>query len=194
MRPSIPNSKAVESAFRTLEKKIATSRKKINIAAAKATKADDYEIAKEWMAVGSSLGDFAARVTAFSTEWKRVVRAAKITSRADRPVGTASKATTRSKQTPVWKFCTPALKAILSRGGTAEMSQVLADLQANLATDLTDRDTSIDVTRGTPKWHRTVRRAYRQSQREGWIEKRRDGIWKLTAKGKITASGGASES
>ena len=82
MQPSIPNSHAISSAFHRLEKRLNNARKKVNAAAAKEMKADDYETAQKWMEVGRSLADFAERVAAFTQEWKRFVKATTIAAKA----------------------------------------------------------------------------------------------------------------
>lgn len=189
--PCIPNSSAVDSTFRSLEKRLAVARKKINAAAAAQMKADEYETAQEWMSVGRSVADFSERVTAFADEWKRLVKATRITARAnhDRSGGELKHAA-GPKHTPVWRFCVPALQAVVERGGTADMGQVVADLERSLAAGLTEKDRTVDSKRGDPKWHSSVRRSYRQSQREGWIEKTRDGLWKITQRGRIVAAEG----
>jgi len=190
MRPSIPNSNAVNTAFRSLEKRLLIARKKINVAAAAQMKENEYDAAKSWMEVGSSVADFAERVAAFSEEWKRLVKATRIAVHADKNHTSGGKTgpATGPKRTPAWKFCVPALKAVVSRGGVADMTQVLTDLDVALAASLTEKDRSRDVKRDSPKWHSAVQRAYRQSQREGWVEKNRDGLWKVTQRGKSVAA------
>lgn len=192
MRPCIPNSSAIDSGFRSLEKRLVVARKKINASAATEMKADEYETAKEWMSVGRSVADFTERVAAFADEWKRLVKATRITARANqnRSGGQLKQATRTPKRTPAWKFYVPALQAVLERGGTADMAQVVADLERSLADRLTERDRVVDPKGGNPKWLSSVRRAYRQSQREGWIEKGRDGQWKITQRGRAVAAEG----
>jgi hypothetical protein len=192
MRPCIPNSSAIDSGFRSLEKRLVVARRKINAAAAAQMKADEYETAKEWMSVGRSVADFAERVAAFADEWKRLVKAARITARANHSrSGGEFKQGTGPKSTPAWKFCVPGLQAVVKRGGTADMGQVLADLEGSLTDKLTEKDRAVDSKHGNPKWHSSVRRAYRQSQREGWIEKGRDGQWKITQRGRAIAAEGS---
>src|ERR1017187_8333001 len=83
MRPCIPNSSAIDSGFRSLEKRLVVARKKINASAATEMKADEYETAKEWMSEGRYVADFTERVAAFADEWKRLVKATRITARAN---------------------------------------------------------------------------------------------------------------
>jgi hypothetical protein len=72
---SIPNSTTVDSAFRTVEKRLKQVRKKINTQAAKEMKGGDYGSAQKWMDIGRSVTDFAERVDAFGQEWKRLSKA-----------------------------------------------------------------------------------------------------------------------
>jgi len=78
VRPGIPNSKAVDSAFRLLEKRLASALKRVNSEAAKRTKANDYPAATAWMQVGEAVSGFAKRAGDFSREWSRLTKATKI--------------------------------------------------------------------------------------------------------------------
>ena len=187
MNPSIPKHAAVDSAFRQLLKRLSAVRKKINTSAAAEMKSGEYEVAQSWIEVGRAVADFEGRAGTFGQEWKRLVKATRIAARAQTPsapVRTGGVA--KSSRTPSWKFCSPALKAILHKGGTASLNEVLTALEESLSQTLTESDREIVNPRGIPRWHVAVQRAYRQCQKEGWIEKqkRNDGIWKITAKGK----------
>lgn len=184
MRPGIPNSKVVDSAFRSLEKKLATTRKRINNEAAKRMKAGEYETATAWMQVGGSVGDFAQRVNDFTNEWKRLAKTTKIVADANQQPIQPTRSGSGRKRIPDWKFCQPALQSVLDHGGSTTMAQVLADLEQTVGNRLSERDRATSGRSGSPRWHSALRRAYRQSQKEGWIEKRRDDTWKLTAAGK----------
>ncbi len=187
MRPFIPRSEAVDSAFRLLGRRIDGVRKGINAAAAKEMKVGKYEDAQGWMEIGRSVGDFAGRVEAFTQEWKRLVKAARILGReranaeADKPSAHAGK-----KRTPTWRFCEPALRALAGRGGTAALNEIVADLEKSIGASLTEFDRAATGSTGTQRWHMEVQRSYRECQRQGWIEKqkRRDGLWKITPKGR----------
>ena len=52
---------------------------------------------------------------------------------------------------------------------------------------MTEADLAIVDHRDVPRWHMTVEKAYRQSQRKGWIEKSGDGVWKITPQGRAVA-------
>ncbi|MCI0622672.1 MAG: winged helix-turn-helix domain-containing protein [Acidobacteria bacterium] len=185
MRPSIPNTGAVDSTFRTLEKRLKRARKKINTQAAREMKGGDYGSAQKWMDIGRSVADFAGRVEAFAQEWKRLTKATRIANAATEertPPKVAIR--TRSTRTPAWKFCTAALQILVSRGGSASHEEVIAGLEQPMASVLTEKDRESKSPRNPPRWHGAVKKAYKQCQREGWIEKRTDGVWKITPKGR----------
>lgn len=192
MPPSIPNCRSVDSAFRRIVKRLGTVRKRINASAAKEMKADHYEPAQKWMEIGRSVADFAERLEAFVAEWKRLVKATRIVARAhggkesDRPTATPT-----AKRTPMWKYCEPALRALAARGGSGSLAELVDDLSRDFASTLTDFDRTPSSSRDVPRWHKAVKQAYRHCQREGWIERRRDGIWKITPKGAAVAAGRA---
>jgi hypothetical protein len=187
--PSIPNSHSVESDFQRVLKRLGTVRKRINASAAKEMKADHYDLAQKWMEMGRSLADFAERLEAFVAEWRRLVKATRIVASVHGGKETNKLAAiTTAKRTPVWKYCEPALRALTARGGSASLSELLDDLSRDFASTLTEFDRSTSSSRGVPRWHQAIRQAYRHCQREGWIEGRRDGIWKITSKGAAVAA------
>jgi Mrr N-terminal domain len=184
LSPSIPNSDSVDSAFRRVLKRLGTTRKRINMLAAKEMKADHYDLAEKWMEMGRSVSDFADRMEAFVAEWKRLVKATKIAARSQNHNGpTKLIAATGAKRTPTWKFCEPALRMVVARGGTATLLEIAEGLERDAALTLTDADKVMSSSGGTPRWHKTLRQSYRQCQREGWVEKHRDGVWRITPKG-----------
>jgi hypothetical protein len=188
--PNIPRSGVVNSAFRVLQNRLDGVQKRINAAAAQEMKIGKYDDAQEWMGVGRSVAEFAQRVEAFAQEWKRLVKTARLVVRPTKvPLVETGTLQANSTRTPVWKFCEPALKILAGRGGTATLGEILSDLQSLLAGRLTDSDQTLVGKNGIPRWHNDVQRAYRQCQREGWIEqeKRRDGVWRITAKGRAIA-------
>jgi hypothetical protein len=182
--PSIPNALSVESAFRRTVKRLATVRKRINASAAKEMKADDYEAAQKWMEMGRSVADFAGRLDAFVAEWKRLVKATRIVARSDTGKGPGGPGlVTAIKRTPVWKFCEPALRVLAARGCASSLTDIVDDLGKDATLTLTATDITASSAHGIPRWHKTMKQAYKHCQREGWIEKRRDGLWKITPKG-----------
>ena len=184
MRPSIPSANAVDSGLRRVLKRLGAVRKVINASAAKEMKSDQYETAQMWMEMGRSVGDFAQRLDTFADEWQRLVRATRIMAQTHPETQGGKRITTHSaKRTPSWKFCAPALKALVAREGTASLPQLIEDLNRDLAAVLTTYDRSVPSGRSVPRWHGAIDQAYRQCQKETWIEKRRDGVWKITPKG-----------
>lgn len=185
MRPSIPNSAVVDSAFHTLEKRLKRARKKINAQAAREMKSGNYGSAQKWMDVGRSVADFAERVDVFGQEWKRLAKATRIANATSEGNGPPKARTgTRSPKTPAWKFCTPALEFLASKGGTASHEEVISGLEQSMGATLTEKDRESKAPRNPPRWHGAVKKAYKHCQREGWIEKRTDGVWKITSKGR----------
>ena len=78
MRPNIPRSGVVNSAFRLLQNRLDGVQKGINAAAAREMKVGKYDDAQQWMGVGRSVAEFAQRVEAFEQEWKRLVKTARL--------------------------------------------------------------------------------------------------------------------
>jgi hypothetical protein len=193
VHPSIPKHAAVNSAFGRLQKKLGAVRKRINLSAAAEMKSGEYAVAQKWMEVGQAVGDFAQRASTFAQEWKYLVKATRVAARAQLSTTSTAGRIPKSERTPVWKFCAPALKILMQKGGSANLDEIIVSLEESLNGILTESDRQPSKSRGIPRWHSTVQRAYRQCQKEGWIEKqkRRDGVWKITAKGKGVATDNA---
>ncbi len=173
-----------ESAIRTLQKRIATAQKRVNGEAASQMKAGRYDAAKTLMQVGSSLADFVKDTEALSQSWKDFTTR---TAADLEPFGINVVVAGRSRSitSPV-ALCKPALQAVLTKG-PSEMGAVIAELEGRMT--LTEKDRVL--VSGIPRWHAAVERAYLNSQRHGWIEKRKDGLWKLTSKGRDAATDSA---
>jgi hypothetical protein len=150
-------------------------------------KTGDYDEANAWTDVGRSLADFSARFASYAAEWKAIVRGARLKGV---PAESSSHGSGRkASYMPEWKLSVPALKALLHRGGSATLSELTNDLGASLGQELTDADRHVIPSRGIPRWHRTLVKTHRLCQREGRIEKqkRADGLWKITRKGRVVA-------
>ena len=184
MAQLIPKSQSVNSTFRQLGKRLDAVRKKVNSKASKRMKAEEYDAARKWMDIGQMIGEFSARVDVFAKEWEQLLDSARGAVGESSGVDSERSAKRSSKRTPAWKFRGPALKALLVRGGSASHADIVSDLKDSMASTLTETDQAVIPIRGIPLWHDGVRRVYRQCQREGWIERRRDDVWKLMAKGK----------
>ena len=197
MRPSIPKAESVGASFRLLEKRLEMVRRRINAQAAKAMRADDYTAVQQWMEVGRGVADFAGRASAFAEEWKRLTKTARLTGSAGsgekkepKPVRVGRKASQR-KPTPPWKFYEPVLKVLAARGGEGTTEDVVSAVEPIVGKDLlTDADRKLLPRVGIPRWHGTLGRVYRECVREGWIEKRRDKVWKITEKGRKVGTDG----
>ena len=185
MSISVPNSSSVSSSFRKALKRIDAVKKKINSEAAHETKVGNYETAKQWMEVGRSVADFRERTEAFTKEWKALVRGIRTSNKGKHDgAATLSSRPVGNKRPFVWRFCTPILGLLVGRGGSASSEELISDLEQNIGNQLTERDRVVSTRTGLPKWHAGMKKAYKQCQREGWIERRRDGVWKITPKGK----------
>jgi hypothetical protein len=143
-----------------------------------------YDAAKGVMEIGSSLSDFIASVDSLSETWETFSTQA---NEKAQQMGLGTAATTESKRTSVRKLSIPALKAILAHGGNGEIPDILTAIESNHAPTLTEADRALAVKRGVPNWYLTLEKAYRYCQRKGWIEKRNDGVWKVTAEGQLVA-------
>ncbi|MBI1798638.1 MAG: hypothetical protein HYR73_03005 [Candidatus Eisenbacteria bacterium] len=189
MREAVPKPKIIEAGFRVLAKRLARVQRSINSEAARSMRAGQYEAVQRWMEVGKNVSDFAGRLDAFAEEWKRLVKATRIAgAKKPGPSSERSAAASRKKATPASRFYEPAIRALAGRGGEATPEQLIQDLETSVGAELNDADRKTAPRRGLPRWHATLGRAYRDSVREGWLEKRRDGVWKITEKGKQVAA------
>ena len=183
MKLSIPNATTVDSAFRTVEKRLKQVRKKINAQqAVKEMKSGNYGSAQKRMDIGRSVTDFAERVDAFGQEWKRLAKATRIANIADKQAAVKITSGKGKIKTPAWKFCAPALQALVSKGGSARHEEVLQELERSMNSVLTEKDHQSKSPGGAPAWHGSVKKAHKQCQREGWIEKGTAGLWRITPK------------
>src|SRR5437867_8416066 len=169
MRESIPKAKVIDGSFRVLAKRLSSVQRSINTEAARCLRAGEYDAVQRWMEVGKTVADFAGRLDAFGQEWKRLVKATRLAAfRKSLTPTTIRASSTRKKATPASRFYEPAMKALASSGGEAISEQLLQNLEAGLAADLSEADLKTLPRRGIPVWHRTIESVYRDCVREGW--------------------------
>jgi hypothetical protein len=168
----------VQSSFRNLQKRLSVLLRRLNAEAATQMKAGRYDAAKDLMDIGRSFAEFNTRVDEVGQNWDE------LTTQAVAKLGDlgVTSGTSQSKATSPKALCIPALRAVVNRGGIAEMSEIVSDLES--ATPSFWRDSDLAENGGRLTWHTTLDKAYRRSQRQGWIEKRTDGTWQVTAKGR----------
>lgn len=167
----------VQAAFKTLQRRLSVTIRKVNSEAALQTKAGRYDTAKGLMEIGRSFSDFAAETQKISETWDKL---ATQTTLAVSDLGIPT-VTSPNRATPAKALCIPALRGVLESGGHAEMADVISQLE-NHGIRWTEGDLAQSA--GTLRWHLTLEKAYRRSQRLGWLEKRGDGIWEITDKGR----------
>jgi hypothetical protein len=168
----------VQSSFRNLQKRLSVLLRKLNAEAAAQMKVGRYDAAKGLMDIGRSFAEFNTRVDEASKNWDEL---ATQTVNKLGELGVAA-GTSQSKATSPRALCIPALQMVLRRGGIAEMNEIISDLGSAKPSFWKDGDLAENG--GSLAWHRTLDKSYRRSQRQGWIEKRTDGAWHVTAKGR----------
>jgi len=194
MAISIRGSHQVDSAFKKVMKRFEATQKKINSSAAKRMKMGQYEAATKWMEVGQAFDAFSSKIELIRQEWRDLlassqktlegVEARTIRSKKEKPPRTrVGKVRILPKQ-----LYAPALKALAGRGGAASSDEMLGDLHRYVLTEFPESELVVNVPFNFPPWQKTVRRTYKYLQSQGWIERRKDGQWKLTDKGRSAAT------
>jgi hypothetical protein len=182
MATSIRYAHQVEGAFKQLLKRFETAQKKINSSAAKRMKSGDYEAATEWMEVGRAFDAFSKKIVAVRVEWQELVASSQQT--LEKAEGAAADARSKPRQIRIRTnhLYSPALSALVKRGGVASSEDIMSDLQAHILTTFPDSDLATNTS--SPMWPRLVRKTYKHFQSQSWIERRKDGQWRVTEKGK----------
>jgi len=194
MPTSIRGSHQVDGAFKKLMKRFESAQKKINGSAAKRMKMGQYEAATKWMEVGQAFDAFSNKIEAICQEWRDLLASSQKTleevevrrirpKKDDPPKAKAWKVRLLPKQ-----FYAPALKALVGRGGAASSDEMLGDLHSYVLTKFPESELVVNVPFNFPPWQKTVGRIYKHLQRQGWIERRKDGQWKVTDKGRAAAT------
>ena len=167
----------VQSSFKILQRRLLAVVRKINAEAAAQMKAGRYDTATGLMEIGRSFSEFTTKADEISRAWDQLVTQASATlGELGVPTGTSQK-----KLTSPRALCIPAIRIVLNRGGHAEMADVVSEL-GNYDVSWTESD--LVQSGGTLRWHLTLDKAYQRGQRLGWLEKRGDGIWQITDKGR----------
>jgi len=167
----------VQSSFKTVQRRLSVLLRRVNAEAAAQMKAGRYDMATALMEIGRSFSEFSTKTDECSKAWDQIaVDATSKLADLGLPTGPSQK-----KVTPPKALCIPALQIVVKRGGHAEMADVVSDL-GNTSANWTDGD--LAQSGSGLRWHVSLDKAYRRSQKKGWIAKRSDGAWEITEKGR----------
>jgi len=187
MANTIKYSHQIDAAFKQLSKKFETTRKKINSTAAKRLKSGTYDAATKWMEIGKSVEEFSEKIESVRLEWRTLVEALQ---QAIESVETKSARTgplpdirVHSKQLLI-----PAIRILQKNNGSATSDEVLEALHSHVLTAFPQSELSVNNPSNFPPWQEMLKKVQRGCQKLGWIERRRDGQWRLTEKGRTSAS------
>jgi hypothetical protein len=180
-KSGIPNPDTVKNALKLTDKRLKTAIRRVNIEAARHTRSGDYEGAEKWIQTAKSVMDYQSRLKAFVEEWHTIVKSSRLTTK--RKSG-FQKVAKKSPVTPMWQFCTPALKALEQEGGKAKIEDLVPIVGKIMQNELKPRDQKITAKKGIPSWQIKVLMLGPKLKREGWIIRDRNKILKLTDKGR----------
>jgi len=210
----IRGSHQVEVAFKKALKRFEATQKKINSSAAKRMKMGHYEAATKWMEVGQTFEVFSKKIEGIQQEWQDLLVSSEKTlegveSRKPRAQRDGSRRTHSVEQrseiarkaahkawetmrSAAWispkKLYPSLLKTLVKRGGTASPDEILGDLHNYILSEFPDSELAVNVPFNFPPWQKTARKSYKYLQNQGWIERRKDGQWKITDKGRSAAT------
>ncbi len=186
MATSIRYANQVEGAFKQLLNRFETAQKKINSSAAKRMKSGDYEAATEWMEVGRTFDAFSKKILGLRGEWQELVASSQQT--LEKAEGAATESRNKPRQTRVLatQLYVPALSALAKRGGAASSDEMISDLQTFVLNAFPDSELATNSS--SPMWPKIVRKTYKHFQNQNWIERHKDGQWRMTEKGKSATS------
>jgi hypothetical protein len=147
-----------------------------------------YEAATEWMEVGRAFDAFSKKIIGVRQEWQDLVASSQRT--LEKAEGAAAQARIKPRQVQIRtaQMYIPALKALVKRGGLASSEEILSDLHTHVLGVFPESDLASSQTFASPTWQKIARKTYKHFQTQNWIERRKDGQWRVTEKGKSAAS------
>lgn len=188
MATSIRYSHQVDSAFKQLMKRFETAKKKINSSAAKRMKSGQYEAATKWMDIGRAFDTFSTKIEGVRQEWRDLVTSSQksLEEVEAKPTRTGRVGELRIHPKQLYL---PALKSLSKRNGSASSEEIIGDLYNHVLSAFPQSDLAVNSPHKFPQWQRTLRRVNKYCQRQGWIERRKDGQWVITDKGRSSVTG-----
>lgn len=213
----IRGSHQVDVALKKAVKRFEAAQKKVNSSAAKRMKMGQYEAATKWMEVGQTFEIFAKKIEVIQQEWRdllassqkslegvesRKTRAQKDGSPRTHPILPSEQRSeiARKAAHKAWetkrsaagispkKLYPTLLKSLVKRGDAASSDELLGDLHSYILSEFPDSELAVNVPFNFPPWQKMVRKSYKYLQNQGWIERRKDGQWKITEKGRSAAT------
>lgn len=185
MPNSIRYSHQVDSAFKQLMKRFQSVKKKVNSSAAKRMKSGQYEAATKWMEIGKAFDAFSNKIEGVRQEWRDLVLSSQ------NSLQEADTKAIRTRRSPGIRVLpkqlySPALKALSKRNGTASADEILEDIHGYVLNAFPESDLAVNSPLKSPPWQRILRKIYKYCQGQGLIERRKDGQWILTERGRST--------
>ena len=209
MASSIRGSHQVDGAFKKVMKRFEATKKKINSSAAKRMKLGEYEAATKWMEVGQAFEAFSKKFEVIQQEWDDLIVASEkalegvesnapkarkklaLNERSDIAREAADKAW-KTMRSSAWispqKLRIPALQALVKHGGTASLEEMLGDLHKYVLSEFPNSELTVNVPFNFTPWQKIVHKIHRHLEKQGWVEKRKDGQWRVTEKGRSAAT------
>ncbi len=181
MRVAVPKRGEVNSAFKTLLKRLGGSVNRINEHAASRMRRGDYAGAEAWAQVGTTLREFRGRALELREEWQALCRDA----------GGKGRKTPRKKRgstTPLWEYYQPILQAIIQVGDSGQRRDIEPVVFKLMEARLHPGDLEVSGG-GRPSWQNSIRRTRKHLIKEGWISAGGSkGVWRVTEKGRVAAA------
>lgn len=168
----VPYARGVDEALKGVRTASQRALKGLNQAASQVMAKGDYAAAQALAAKGREIIEFQKEVEELRKRWRNL--------RKPTPAGA------KMAVTPLWGFYEPLLKALGGLGGESQRAELETQVERLFGPSLQPGDRE-PAAAGKERWRAMIERARKHMVREGWLENRKDGVWRLTTAGKSAA-------
>lgn len=175
----------VVAAVQALEEEISLAINAAQSQAAKADRAGRAEEAHQLFEKIRAMRSLKRNARIFAKQWELVKLGVSVDEPApELPLAPAPWPAPVNGRTPEHAFSAPVLDALVSLGGQALASDVLAAVELAVKDKLTDADLAYDEKKGSPAWRNAARWAKQALVRDGLVCSPSRGVWALTEEGR----------
>lgn len=173
---NMPSDAQVSQALKTAEKRIEILVIKINRLAGTLLAKGDYAGSDALVKFARAVQEYRVEFSSVRSKWRDIIHPA------SQQVNHA-----KAETLPLWEYYRPILKVLMDLGGEASFQDIMKAIKPSLSGFIKTGDMET-MANGLPRWQVMIRRARKTMIKEGFLDSRQKGSWRITSAGRQAAT------